>query len=360
MLRFTDLHLDRNEASDLLPVTDPTVLDAHGWDLAYWVFLDEDQLDDAIGLLGHTRGAELDDGWEHRAVATDCGRDAGKTDDSEASAAYGGHVYVVGSHYGGKRGPLQPARHWIARFRADALATYGGASDVGPIDVHVVRDKLRLHRMVNDALAPLAEELAPVHEEMTEAFIRACRDKGEKKGKKWATRLKDGDHAFNIEGAAFRPGGTLLLGLRFPVQLTGAPVLVELAGVPAMFEDGTWPEVVGVWRLQGPGGPERWTGIRAMTTRGDDVFDLITGNLDAVDKSSLLHDCYPLGKTAVSEHWRVDLAGRRGGGTAEATYVHAFPDGETRVEGLAHGPDDHFVYVVDEDGRVHVKFLAVA
>ncbi|WP_354702390.1 hypothetical protein [Paraconexibacter sp. AEG42_29] len=360
MLRFTDLELERNEASDLYPVTDATVLDAHGWDLAYWVFLDEDQLDDAIVLLGHTRGAELDDGWEHRPVATDCGDAANRTDDSEASAAFDGQVYVIGSHFGAKRGPLQPARHWFARFPEDALAQYGGRSDAGPIDVHVIRDKLRIHRLVNDALAPLADHLAPVEDRMSEAFIGAARARGEAKGKKWAARLHDGDHAFNIEGAAFRPNGNLLLGLRFPVQLNGAPVLVELAGVPAMFDDGTWPTVVGVWLLQGPGGPEKWTGIRAMTSQGDDVFDLITGNLDAVDKSSLLHDCYPLGKTAVSEHWRFSLKRRVNPGHVKARFVHAFPDGETRVEGLAHGPDDHFVYVVDEDGRVHVKFLAVA
>jgi hypothetical protein len=42
----------------------------------------------------------------------------------------------------------------------------------------------------------------------------------------------------------------------------------------------------------------------------------------------------------------------------DARQVALFDDLQ-RVEGLAHGPDGHFVYVVDEDHRIHMRFLAV-
>jgi hypothetical protein len=354
-VHWIDLNLDRNEASDMLPVTDQDVLHAHGWDRAYWILLDEDQLDDAVGIVGHPAGAELHEGWEHHSVPTDCGPDAHKTDDSEAAATYDGWVYALGSHFGGKQGPLQIGRHWIARWHEDALP---GVIADATLPISVVRNKFRLHRLINDALAAHADALVPVHDALTDAFVTPARVKGEKKGKAWASRVRDGDYPLNIEGAAFRRNGNLLVGLRFPVGRAGGPVLVELAGVPELFATGTWPTVAGVWLLTGPGSPEEWMGIRAMTTRGDDVFDVICGNLDAVDKPSLLLECHPQGRTATSEHWRFSLQGRVDGGAVESTLVNAFGQ-ETRIEGLAPGPSGHFIYVVDEDSRVHIKFLAV-
>jgi hypothetical protein len=354
-VKWIDLDLERNEASDMLPVNDRDVLAAHGWDRAYWILLDEDQLDDAVGIIGHTAGAELHEGWEHHAVPTDCGPDPRKTDDTEAAATHDGWVYALGSHFGSKQGPLQKERHWIARWHEDALP---GAIGDATLPIAVIRDKFRLHRLVNDALAAHADALVPVDDALTDAFVTPARAKGEKKDKAWATRLRDGDHPLNIEGAAFRADGNLLVGLRFPVQRSGAPVIVELAGIPELFTTGAWPTVAGVWLLAGPGSPERWTGIRAMTTRGDDVFDVVCGNLDAVDKPSLLLERHPQGRAATSEHWRFSLQDRDVDGAVDATLVNAFGE-ETRIEGLAHGPEGHFVYVVDEDHRVHIKFLAV-
>jgi hypothetical protein len=40
-----------------------------------------------------------------------------KTEDAESVARHDGWVYVFGSHFGGKGGPLQPKRGFVARFR---------------------------------------------------------------------------------------------------------------------------------------------------------------------------------------------------------------------------------------------------
>lgn len=365
-MRWIDLKLDRNEASDLLRLESPAVLEAHGWDLAYYVFLDEDHLDDAVGILGHRRGEEIDAGWEHVPVATDCGRDSGKTDDSEASARHDGYVYVVGSHYGKKAGPLQPARHWIARFEEDRLR---GHLDDLKLEIDVQRNKLRLHRAINDALAGAEHlDLVANDDRMQDAFVAQARSDGRKDDKKWAKRLEAGDYAMNVEGAAFRPNGHLLLGLRFPVSATGDPVVVELGGVPESFsDDSVQPHVVATYRLRGPGAPDRLVGFRAMSARGDDSYDCILGSLDANDKGSLLLDCYPAGSHATSEHWRFSLAdahadadagGTGRAGVLDATLIKHFPD-QQRIEGLAPARDGEYAYVVDEDHRIHLRFLGI-
>lgn len=353
-----DLELERNEASDLAPVTSKLVLAENGWDLGYFIFLDEGHLDDAVGLLGHRSGEELEKGWEHRQVKADCGKAAGKTDDSEASASHGAFTYVVASHYGKKGGPLQISRQWIARFNQDD-AIHAGSN--GGVAMHVKRDKFKLHRLVNDALADSDVELIRADKKMEKAFIDRARRAGDKKGKKWAKRLKKGDYPFNIEAAAFRPNGNLLLGLRFPVAASGAPVMVEVEGVPEWFEGGDFPVAAGVWQLEGPGSPERPVGFRAMTARGRDEFDCVLGNLDATDKGSLLIERYPEGAEALSQHWRFKLSDRSKRRVAKARHVETVDGGggEQRIEGIAPGPDGRMLYVSDEDGRVGMRFLQV-
>jgi hypothetical protein len=351
-----DLVLERNEASDLAPVTSRAVLDAHGWDAGYFIFLDEGHLDASVAVLGHAAGRPLGEGWEHHPVVVDCGEDAGKTDDAEASASYGDFTYVVASHYGKKAGPLQVTRQWMARFRQDDLA---GHVDDYTVSMQVMRGRFRLHRLVNDALAASGVELIADDERMAAAFIAAARAAGEAKGKKWARRLQDGDRAFNIEAAAFRADGNLLLGLRFPVTATGAPVLVELAGVPAYFDGGAEPSVAAVWHLDGPGSEAAPVGFRALNPHGR-TFDCVLGNLDATDKDSLLIECYPHGGPALSSHWRFDLADHDDGGPVRAEHVHSrLGDDEQRVEGIALGPDGHTLYVVDEEGKVGMRLLVV-
>lgn len=352
-----DLELESNEASDLAPCTSKEILKANSWDLAYFIFLDEGHLDEAVGLLGHQKGKKLTEGWEHRHVPIDCGDDSGKTDDSEASATHGKYTYVIASHYGKKRGPLQVERQWMARFCQDDVVTAG---ENGGVAMKVMRDKFRLHRAINDALAASDIELIRPSKEMQKAFVNGARKRGNKKGKKWAKRLKKGDYAFNIEGAAFRPNGNLLLGLRFPVTATGAPVFVEMSGVPEWFEGKKFPKVEAVWQLEGPGSADEPVGFRAMTYRGRNQFDCILGNLDAVDKKSMLIDNYPEGAGALSQHWRFTLNDRSKDKAAKAKHVKTLGGGEQRIEGIAEGPNGRTLYVSDEDGRVGMRFFRVS
>lgn len=351
-----DLELERNEASDLTRVTSKDLLKANGWDLGYFIFLDEGHLDDAVGLLGHRRGAKLEEGWEHQPIEVDCGADACKTDDSEASATHDGYTYVVASHYGKKAGPLQVSRQWVARFRQDEVVD--GAAN-GGVEMKVMRDKFKLHRLINDALAKSDVELIRPDKRMQKAFVERARKIGEKKGKKWAKRLKKGDYAFNIEAASFRPNGNLLVGLRFPVAASGSPVMVELAGVPEWFEGGDFPTAAAVWELEGPGSPEEPVGFRAMSSRGANKFDCVLGNLDATDKGSLLIECYPEGAHAFSQHWRFTVSDRSKRRVAKAQHLNTLEGGEQRIEGIAQGPGGRTLYVSDEDGRIGMRFLQV-
>lgn len=351
-LQTVELQLDFNEASDLLPLDDPALLRAEGADAAYLVSLDEGCVEGNLRLLTHADGAGVGDGWSVRAIEADAGDDADKTDDPEASAMFKGYAYVIGSHYGKKRGPLNPKRAWMARFDVRELR------EDKPVALHIVRDKLRLNRVINDALQASDIDLVELVPEYEAAFVKAARDVAEAKGKKWGRRVLDGDYPLNIEGAAFRANGNLLLGLRFPVTASGSPVLVEVSGVPDMFENGTWPEVVAVWWLPDPGDPDRKVGFRAITAMGRGRFDAIIGNLDAIDKDSALHDHYAGGRHATSEHWTFKLPSGRRGGEIKATLLERF-ESETRVEGLSPGPDGHMTYVVDEDHRVAMHFLRV-
>jgi hypothetical protein len=110
-LHTVDLDLHPNEASDLLPVESHELLRARGWDLAFWTVLDEGYVEDSLAVIGHTRGASPeDDAWEivrPRFRVTD---NAGRTEDAEACTRLDGWVYLVGSQYGSKAGPLETKR----------------------------------------------------------------------------------------------------------------------------------------------------------------------------------------------------------------------------------------------------------
>lgn len=150
MLHRVDLKLEPNEASDLCQVHEPGLLAAQGWDAAFLTVLDEAPVEDAIVMLGHQAGAGPTEGWSTYRLRFDAGDDAGRSDDAEVVTVRHGRVYVLGSHYGAKEGPLEPKRQWIARFDHRELA--GGLEGVRP-PLEVVRTKFRLHRAVNDALA---------------------------------------------------------------------------------------------------------------------------------------------------------------------------------------------------------------
>src|SRR4051794_36811857 len=59
-----DLNLYPNEASGLLTVENDALLDAHGWEFALWAVLDEGRIEDCVAIIGHRRGADMNEGWE--------------------------------------------------------------------------------------------------------------------------------------------------------------------------------------------------------------------------------------------------------------------------------------------------------
>lgn len=350
-LQELDLNLHPNEASGLLTVGDEALLAAHGWDLAFWAVLDEGSIEDCVAVIGHKSGADIAEGWEiERLHATVVG-DEGKTEDAEAITAHDGLVYVFGSHFGSKDGPLQPKRGFVARFRE---AEVGHATKDPAMEIEVSRRSFALHRLVNDALTERGPELIPLAEKSREAFISGTIRRGEEKDKKWAGLVREGDYPLNFEGAAFREDGALLLGLRFPTSSDGRPVLVEIGGVERLFEPGDeLPEVLGFWVVDAVGREGEMAGVRDLALAGDELH-LVTGNVDSRDKKSVLVQDYPGGKETVATHFHAELPAGEHSGTLKAEFVREFP-ALPRIEGIALTGDDRFFYVTDEDEGVHLR-----
>lgn len=347
-LRTIELAHQGNEASDLLPVDNQSLLDAHGWTRGFWTVLDEGAVEDSIAVLGQ-RAA--DDGWEIHRLRAEPDRDDGRTEDAEACARHDGWVYVVGSHYGSKGGPLQPRRAFIARFHE---AEIDREVPDTRIPLQVRRNSFRLHRIVNDALDAAAVVPITPGDGVRERFIARTIERGVKRDKGWRERLASQDVPVNIEGAAFRPDGALLLALRFPTTASGEPIVVELTGVPAMFEaDDAWPTAHRVWVLEGATPAGALTGFRALSHAGGDVYDAIVGSIDATGKGSALLEDHPEGGDIHCTHWRFSLPPNVAGGPVAAELVRDFPE-LRNVEGLSHA-DGHDLYVTDEDHRIQVR-----
>lgn len=334
---LADLSVAGNEASDLLPVHDQALLGELNARAAYWTVLDEGPIEDCLAVL--TLGQQ---GWAAQHAPADAGALTGKTEDGEALARHDGWVYVIGSHFGSKTGPLRPKRAFVARFREAARPR-----------LEIVRHQFALHRVVNEALRSLAESGHPAAPTTLAArvhllFIEETIRRGTAKAKRWVDDLRHGDHPINVEGAAFTPSGTLLLGLRWPVTATGEPLIVEVAGVPGLFGPAPVPlSVVGVYALSGVGpGP---LGIRALAARPGvpGEFDVVVGSIDALDKNSVLLDEHPQARTATCAHLRFTLAEDgliKPAAVADLAPLH-------HVEGVAE-LDGEPLYVTDEDHRI--------
>jgi hypothetical protein len=347
-----DLELTPNEASDLTRVLSAETLAERGWDRAFATVLDETCAEDCLALLVHEAGTELDECWHAIRVATEPTAGKGKTEDAEACAVRDGYLYVLGSQFGKKAGPLSARRSWIARVSEDSIAK---ALDGGKPDLEVVRLRFALHRAVNDALAEAAVELLPLGPRSRAAYIDATIALGAEQGKRWAGTVTSADHPINVEAAEFRSDGRLLLGLRYPTTADGHPILVELHDADTLF-DGAEPRCGNVWVLDGVGDEGAPAGLRGLETRGDDRFDAIVGDLDAAGKSATVLEDHPEGGSAPSEHVRFQLPLTAGGGPVMAERVHGF--GELRrVEGIAVDADGHAHYVIDEEGRVALRTL---
>jgi hypothetical protein len=350
-----ELNLHPNEASGLLTVENEPLLEAHGWEFALWAVLDEGRIEDCVAIIGHRRGADISEGWEiDRLHAVPAGEDA-KTEDAEALARWDGWVYMFGSHFGSKSGPLQPKRGFVARFRE---ADVGHATEDPAMEMEVSRRSFALHRLINDALKAEGPGLIPLGPQSYEALIEGTIRHGAQERKKWNDLVLEDDYPLNIEGAAFRSDGTLLLGLRFPVAADGQPILVELEGIERLFEPGDrLPEVRGFWVVDAVGREGEMAGVRDLAifrTADGEELHLVTGNIDSRDRQSVLIQDYPGGRGTVATHFRCTLPPDAHSGSLKAGFVREFPT-LPRVEGIAITDDGRFFYVTDEDEGVHLR-----
>jgi hypothetical protein len=353
-LHQLSLNLHPNEASGLLTVENDALLEAHGWEFALWAVLDEGEIHDCVAIIGHKHGAALEEGWEiDRLYAIPTGDDE-RTEDAEAITRHAGWVYMLGSHFGSKSGPLQPKRAFVARFRESELTH---ATREPAVEVEVSRRSFALHRLINDALKTADLKTVPLGPKTYEAFIEKTRRRGVEKRKKWDGLVHDDDLPLNFEGAAFRDG-SLLLGLRFPVAADGRPILVELAGIERLFEPGNrLPEVEGFWIVDAVGRNGEMAGVRDLAIVGDELH-LVTGNVDSREGQSVLTQDYPGGRDTIATHFRCTLPPDRHSGSLTAEFLREFPT-LPRVEGIAITDDGRFFYVTDEDEGVYLRLTRI-
>lgn len=351
-----DLNLHPNEASGLLLMDDEPLLRQQGWDMGFWAVLDEGEIGDCVAAIGHRRGTSQEEGWEIERLHARVVGDEAKTEDAEAITRdpSTGTVYILGSHFGSKDGPLQPKRSFIARFHEADIDRV----DRDPVmDLEVARRSFVLHRAVNDAFREHNLGLIPLGDKVREALIGATIERGEEKDKKWAGLVREGDYPINIEGAAFRANGSLLLGLRFPTAADGRPLLVELEGIDRLFEKDGTPKVLGFWTVDAVGDNGTMAGVRDLALQpkeGGEELHLVTGNVDSRDKGSVVIQDYPRGSETVATHFRCPLPPDAHSGELEGEFVREFPN-LPRVEGLAISEDDRAYYVTDEDEGVHLR-----
>ena len=320
-----------NEASALIGIQNRSLLDSRGWDVAFWAVSDERPAKKAVSAIGRRAGT---DEWdvEPLRIALSAGSDTKATEDCETMARAGSWVYVLGSQFGPKEGPLEPRRHFVMRFN-EALVDVRRKS--ARVEADLVRRPFLLHRIVNDALREHNVELIAAADELRGAFIRKARKRGQKQHKSWRALVKKGDRPLNVEGSTFLPGGRLLLGLRYPVTVDGHPIVVEMEGIDRMFDDGgANPVVTGVRIISNVGTAAKPAGIRELDSMSG-VVHVITGNLDSEQLESMVVEGTEGGERAPNEHWTVDVTpGERGLVTMRGHRVKKFRAGST-VEGMA-------------------------
>jgi hypothetical protein len=300
---------------------------------AYWTAIDEAPASECLSIVARSGPGAGE--WRIKPVDVRLDRGSRKTQDVEALARFDGWVYLIGSQYGGPGGPLESRRSFLARFREPVGAP------AKAVRMEVVRDRFRLHRAINDALAASGLPLARLSKGASRDFIRRTRTLGRKRHKAWADRILPEDLPLNIEGAAFDDRGGLVLGLRFPVTASGEPIIVELEEVDGAFRSAGWSPVVRAIRvLTGAGSPRAPVGIRDLELSGDDLHVLV-GGIDA----ELVDDAPP--PSARSFQHRVGRWTRGAEGRSFPTrLVRRFRRGQ-QVEGLAGDGAGGFAYVAE-------------
>lgn len=333
-----------------------TLRERLGLDPLYWTILDDGPVEECVALIGkRAETTEPTAGWESRHLRATLTAPTGDTDDGEAIASHDGWIYVFGSGYGKKEGPLEPERSFVARFHEDDVQVDDDGAVRG--EIHAKQSPFVLHRVVNDALHSMGADLLAVSPRFRRKTLGKARKRAVAAGADWAWRLQHDDAPINIEGAAFRENGNVLLGLRFPVARGGNPIVVEVSGCERMFDPALEdPEPVAVYVVTAIGSRPELSGIRDLHLAGD-TLEMLIGNLDSDPDDSILLSEHPEAATALSSHWRVTLPDGEGLHLIEgAEHIHTF-EGLTRVEGLAVDADGHYMFVSDEDNTVRTRFF---
>lgn len=344
-----NLNLEPNEASGLVSIQNEALLREHGWEFGFWAVLDETNAEDCVAVIGHERGADIQEGWKIERLHTTprfLGSE-GETEDAESVARHDGWVYVFGSQHGGKQGPVDLEEAWVARFREGDV---DHAFKDPAVEMEIARTDLVLHRVINDAFKEMSLNLLPQGSTIYESFITGSRAEDSPV----ADLVREDDVTINVEGAAFRDDGSLLLGLRYPLAADGSPVLVDLDGIGRLFEPGGGlPEVRGFWVVDAVGRNGELAGVRDLVLL-DDELHLVTGNIDSKQKGSVLLEDHPGGRDTVATHFRCKLPSGERSGYLEAEFVREFPE-LPRVEGISVTEEGRFFFVTDEDEGVHLR-----
>lgn len=313
------------ELSGLVAVRERSLLDARGWDEAFWSACDERTVDQALVLIGHPAGGPAD-AWAIESVQWPAG-EHGATD-SEAVAHHDGSVFVIGSHFGSKERFLVPKRAFVARFAERDVAAPGARLDVA-------QRPFRLLRTINEALngTPLLELSAAARQRFA-AEVRALAQDPDDPG-----AVLEGDQPIEIEGLAFRAGGTALLGLRYPVSQAGHPIVVEIENFArAAFDAGTLTATARV--LAEIGSTTRPLGVRDLDLHeaaGAERLSIVAGPTE----TDLLASPGDGAKRVPFEHWIATSGG-------PASLVRVLT-GQGHVEGVAWRSGERFAYVTDTE-----------
>jgi len=309
------------------------VRDPETWHEGYWTAIDEAPASECLSIVARIGPGAGE--WRIKPVAVRQDRGSRKTQDVEALARFGGWVYLIGSQYGCPGGPLQSRRSFLARFREPRGAP------TRAVRMEVVRDRFRLHRAINDALAGSGLPLARLSKRASRDFIRRTRTRGLRRHKAWADRILLGDLPINIEGAAFDARGELVLGLRFPVTASGQPIIVELKEVDGAFRSaGWWPVVRAIRVLTGAGSRRAPVGVRDLELSGDDLHVLVGG----IDPELVDHAPPPSARSF--EHRVARWTRGAAAASLPTRLVRRFRPGQ-RVEGLAGDGAGGFAYVAE-------------
>lgn len=338
----------RSEASGLLGIQNRHVLAAFEWDVGFWTISDERGAREAVAALGRRRRSG---GWSVVRLDTRARGAARRkrTEDAETIARAGSWVYVIGSQFGTKDGRLQPRRHFVARFNEALVATDGDALRAR---LDVARRPFLLHRLVNDAVRDARIEIRGDRRAHAR-FVGPALERGRARGRGWVRNVRPEDFPVNVEGAAFLPGGHLLLGLRYPVTEDGHPILIELEGIDRYFASGgRSPDVVAARVIANVGSERAPAGVRELDCLGGEIH-VLAGDLDSKPEKSALLARDPRAAKAPCEHWTVPLAiGQDASVELRATRVRLL-DGDASAEGLAIVGDE--VWYAHDDDQIRLS-----